>query len=60
MLRVEDNGVGFDPALRQPQRHGLTGIAHRVQMLAGQLDIDSSPGRGTRIVARIPIASPGA
>ena len=28
-----------------------------VQMLAGQLDIDSRPGRGTRIVARIPLAA---
>lgn len=57
VLKVEDNGSGFDPSLRQPTRHGLTGIAHRVQMLAGQLDIDSRPGGGTRIVARIPFAA---
>ena len=57
VLKVEDNGTGFNPAVRQPMRHGLTGITHRVQMLAGQLDIDSSPGGGTRIVARIPLAA---
>ena len=57
VLKVEDNGTGFDPSVRQPMRHGLTGIAHRVQMLAGQLDIDSRPGGGTRIVARIPLAA---
>ncbi|ENO86358.1 CHASE3 domain-containing protein [Thauera linaloolentis] len=57
VLRVEDNGDGFDPSARRHQRHGLTGIAHRVQMLAGKLDIDSRPGHGTRIVASIPITA---
>ena len=56
VLAVEDDGVGFDPAARSHNRHGLAGMAHRVQMLAGRLDIDSAPGKGTRITARVPFA----
>ena len=56
VLAVEDDGVGFDPAAREHNRHGLAGMAHRMQMLAGRLDIDSAPGKGTRITARVPFA----
>jgi protein-histidine pros-kinase len=56
LLAVEDDGVGFDPAAREHNRHGLAGMAHRVQMLAGRLEIDSAPGKGTRISARVPFA----
>ncbi|HRP26181.1 MAG TPA: CHASE3 domain-containing protein [Thauera sp.] len=56
ILEVEDDGVGFDPATREHNRHGLAGMAHRVQMLAGRLDIDSRPQHGTRITARVPFA----
>ena len=34
----------------------LRALEHRVQMLAGRLDIDSAPGKGTRITARVPFA----
>ena len=56
VLEIEDNGVGFDPSARDHDRHGLAGMAHRVQMLAGRLDLDSRPGAGTRISARVPFA----
>lgn len=56
ILAVEDDGVGFDPARREHDRHGLAGMAHRVQMLGGRLDIDSRPQHGTRITARVPFA----
>ena len=54
VLEVEDDGVGFDPAAPNHNSHGLAGMAHRMQMLAGHLEIDSRPGRGTRITARVP------
>ncbi|ATE62202.1 CHASE3 domain-containing protein [Thauera sinica] len=54
VLRIADDGVGFDPARLGRARHGLAGIAHRVQMLSGRLRVDSAPGRGTVIEARIP------
>lgn len=54
VLRIADNGIGFDPARLGRARHGLAGIAHRVQMLAGALQVNSVRGQGTVIEARIP------
>jgi signal transduction histidine kinase len=50
-LCIEDRGVGFDPALVRPEAGhlGLTGIADRVQIMAGTIRIESQPGAGTRI-----------
>ena len=50
-VSVSDDGVGgADPA----GGSGLRGLAARVEALNGHLDIDSEPGRGTRITAEIP------
>ena len=50
---VSDDGVGgADPA----RGSGLRGLAARVEALNGHLDVDSPPGRGTRITAEIPLA----
>jgi signal transduction histidine kinase len=56
MLRVEvrdDGRGGADPA-----GHGLVGMSDRVAALGGRLDIDSPPGAGTRVTARIPLSAP--
>ena len=51
-LVVEDDGVGFDPAA--PTTHlGLAGIRERVEMIGGELRIESSPGAGTAVVVDI-------
>jgi signal transduction histidine kinase len=51
-VTVSDDGVGgADP----PTGSGLRGLAARVEALGGRLDVDSPPGRGTRIRAEIPI-----
>ena len=60
MLRfsVRDNGRGFDPesAPGMEQGHfGLLGVQERIDRLDGTLEIDSAPGRGTRISASIPL-----
>lgn len=55
VLQIEDNGIGFDPEKSRHMRHGLSGMAHRVQMLAGQLEVLSVPGKGTVITARVPL-----
>ncbi|NMG45403.1 histidine kinase [Aromatoleum toluvorans] len=52
-LVVADDGAGFDADAARG-RHGLAGMRHRVQMFAGELAIDSGPGRGTRIRASLP------
>ena len=54
VLTVQDFGVGFDPAAVQPGRYGLTGIRERARLLGGQATIDSQPGQGTCVTARIP------
>jgi len=52
-IRVEDNGKGFAvPAGKKT--FGLLGIRERVKILGGQIEIDSSPGAGTRIEACLP------
>ncbi|OLV15693.1 sensor histidine kinase [Deinococcus marmoris] len=54
-LSVSDDGQGFDT--RQPTapgHYGLAGMRERLVLLGGQLEIDSSPGGGTRVVARLP------
>lgn len=51
IVQVEDDGVGG----ADPLGSGLRGLADRVEALSGTLAIDSPPGRGTRISARIPI-----
>ena len=54
-LRVEDRGVGFEPATARPGGSGgLAGMQERARLLGGQVFVDSAPGRGTRIVALLP------
>lgn len=52
-LRVADDGKGFDIANRT-SRFGLLGIRERITILGGSLEIDSAPGKGTRIICWLP------
>jgi len=52
-LDVRDDGVGFD--LASPSSgFGLTAMRHRVHRLSGALFVESEPGAGTAISARVP------
>lgn len=56
-LVVEDDGCGFDPqelATRRGSGLGLTGIVARAGHLGADLQIESTPGWGTRVRAHIP------
>ena len=53
-LEVSDDGIGFDPQA-QPRGVGLTSMATRAQDLGGTLEIQSAPGRGTRVAVRVPV-----
>jgi nitrate/nitrite-specific signal transduction histidine kinase len=56
-VTIEDDGRGFDPtALASPDRlhFGLQTMRERAEGLGGKLEIDTAPGRGTRIVATLP------
>ncbi len=52
-LDVRDDGVGFDLAASS-SGFGLTAMRHRVHRLAGALAVESEPGQGTAISARVP------
>lgn len=52
---VEDDGVGFDPASAGADRLGLRGMHERVTLIGGELVVESSPGAGTTIIARVPL-----
>jgi DNA-binding NarL/FixJ family response regulator/signal transduction histidine kinase len=61
VLVVEDDGRGFDPAEVAVRRTGtgLTGIVARARQLGADLQMESTPGWGTRIRARIPYTKSG-
>ncbi|MCS7009849.1 MAG: sensor histidine kinase [Anaerolineales bacterium] len=50
---VSDNGIGFDPR-KLSNSWGLTGMQERASLLNGQMEIESSPGKGTIIRITIP------
>ncbi len=62
-ITIEDNGVGFDPTIMNtPAEYdvgfGLFSIKERLQHVGGRFEIDSTPGKGTRVCMVSPLASP--
>lgn len=55
-ITIEDNGAGFDTAkLDESQGNGWKNIKSRVNLIKGEIDIDSAPQRkGTSLMIRIP------
>lgn len=54
VITVEDDGIGFDPSAAHSTL-GLKQLRGRTDALMGQLEISSSPGKGTQIMIRIPL-----
>ena len=52
---VQDDGDGFDTGARSPGRFGLVGMAERARVAGAILEIDSTPGAGTRVRVRLPL-----
>lgn len=50
-LRIEDDGIGFDPAA-SASGYGLSSLRERAAELNAELEIDSRNGRGTHVVLR--------
>ncbi|MFI0712814.1 sensor histidine kinase [Streptomyces inhibens] len=62
-LDVRDDGRGFDPAALPPREgsggFGLGGMRARAERIAGTVDIESEPGQGTAVSARVPLVRHG-
>jgi signal transduction histidine kinase len=60
VLIVEDNGQGFNASTDSlkasaPSGLGLLSMRERASLLNGTVDIESSPGKGTTILIRVPL-----
>jgi signal transduction histidine kinase len=53
-LTVTDDGSGFDPA-DTADGYGFAGIRDRIELLGGELRVDSAPGNGTTLHASLPL-----
>jgi signal transduction histidine kinase len=56
---VEDDGTGFDPDAPTTGRLGLLGMRERVELVRGEIDVESRPGAGTTVAVQIPIPAGG-
>jgi len=59
-LTVADAGTGFDPLCLRVAGgteggFGLLGIRERLELVGGRLEIESAPGRGSRLTLTVPI-----
>jgi signal transduction histidine kinase len=54
-LTTADSGRGFDQSATTAEGFGLLGVRERVRLLGGECDVDSAPGRGTRLRVTLPI-----
>ena len=52
---IEDDGVGFVADSVRDGALGLVGMRERVHLLDGRFDVQSAPGRGTTLVAELPL-----
>jgi signal transduction histidine kinase len=57
-IRIEDDGIGFESSgLNRKSGFGLFSISERMNALDGSIQIDSSPGKGTRIQIQAPLTT---
>ncbi len=52
-VEIEDDGKGFDPN-DVPEGHGLSNLRERAKTMRADMQLDSSPGRGTTVTLDIP------
>jgi signal transduction histidine kinase len=63
-LEIHDDGSGFDPAAvapggggRRGRAQGLPNIRRRAELLEAELEVESTPGQGTRLSLTMPVAT---
>jgi signal transduction histidine kinase len=55
-LRIEDNGVGFDPQALRPGHYGIVGLREQAELIGAQLRIHSEPNAGTTLCISLRLA----
>ncbi|HLT57649.1 MAG TPA: ATP-binding protein [Limnochordales bacterium] len=54
-VTVSDDGTGFQMSEAVPRTgHGLRNMRQRAQLMGGELQVTSAPGRGTRVAVAVP------
>jgi signal transduction histidine kinase len=56
---VADDGAGFDPAGSAGRGHGFVNMGDRLGAIGGTVEVDSAPGRGTRVSGTVPVDGRG-
>jgi signal transduction histidine kinase len=57
-LKVSDTGLGFDLEMaKKGEGLGLVSIEERLRLLNGTCELQSTPGKGTTVVARVPLSN---
>jgi signal transduction histidine kinase len=52
-LRIEDNGIGFNPDARHPGHFGILGLREQADLIGAELQIDSGPNEGTKVIVSL-------
>ena len=52
---IRDDGKGFDTKMKKSNSFGLIGMRERVEILEGELSIDSHIGKGTVVIIQDPL-----
>lgn len=55
ILRISDDGVGFNPQTNKPGSYGLANMKERAAQIGGHLKLVSIPGHGTILEVNVPI-----
>lgn len=61
-VTITDNGVGFDmeKVLRDPEKwdhFGIKGILERARLVGGEGRVESTPGKGTKLIVEVPLGN---
>ena len=59
-ITIQDNGVGFNKNILQSNSiysFGFTSLKERTSIIKGELNIETSPGKGVKINIKIPITN---
>jgi len=55
IIKIEDRGKGFDFEQVKPTSSGISGMQDRAFLVGGNLEVNSSPGKGTSVNCELPL-----